>query len=142
MAGTGGRGDCSAGSSRRSNQVDPIDRLDPVVLHHVVNTLGWSDLRPLQRAAINPLMDGEDTILLAPTAGGKTEAACLPMLSAMAEQGWSGTSVLYLCPLKALLNNLVPRIHSYAQWLGRSAALWHGDTKDSRRRRIRTESPD
>ncbi|MFJ5712281.1 DEAD/DEAH box helicase [Streptomyces sp. NPDC093105] len=121
---------------------DPVDRLDPVVLHHVVNTLGWPGLRPLQLAAIDPVMDGEDAVLLAPTAGGKTEAACLPILSAMTAGSWTGTSVLYLCPLKALLNNLVTRIEGYAQWLGRSAALWHGDTKESQRRRIRTERPD
>ncbi|MFH8288058.1 DEAD/DEAH box helicase [Streptomyces antibioticus] len=121
---------------------DALDRLDPVVLHHIVNTLGWPDLRPLQRAAIAPLMDGQDAVLLAPTAGGKTEAACFPLLSAMTEQKWVGTSVLYLCPLKALLNNLVGRVDSYAQWLGRSAALWHGDTKESQRQRIRTEAPD
>ncbi|MFI8081470.1 DEAD/DEAH box helicase [Kitasatospora sp. NPDC086009] len=121
---------------------DPLDRLDPVVLHHIVNTLGWPDLRPLQRASIGPLMDGEDAILLAPTAGGKTEAACFPMLSAMAENRWTGVSVLYLCPLKALLNNLVTRVDSYAQWIGRRAALWHGDTTESQRRRIRTDPPD
>ncbi|MBO8189774.1 DEAD/DEAH box helicase [Streptomyces spirodelae] len=121
---------------------DPVDRLDPVVLHHVVNTLGWPDLRSLQRAAIDPLMDGEDAILLAPTAGGKTEAACLPVLSAMSAQGWSDTSVLYLCPLKALLNNLVTRVDAYAQWLGRRAQLWHGDTTESQRQRIRTDPPD
>ncbi len=119
-----------------------MDRLDPVVVHHVVNTLGWPDLRPLQRAAIHPLMDGEDAVLLAPTAGGKTEAACLPILSAMSEQQWSGTSVLYLCPLKALLNNLVTRVDGYAQWLGRRAALWHGDTRESQRQRIRADRPD
>ncbi|WP_217146935.1 DEAD/DEAH box helicase, partial [Streptomyces sp. AC627_RSS907] len=121
---------------------DPVDRLDPVVLHHVVNTLGWPDLRPLQKAAVGPLMDGEDAILLAPTAGGKTEAAAFPLLSAMRENRWTGISVLYLAPLKALLNNLVHRVDSYAQWLGRRAALWHGDTGESVRRRIRTESPD
>ncbi|MFE5215120.1 MULTISPECIES: DEAD/DEAH box helicase [unclassified Streptomyces] len=121
---------------------DPVERLDPVILHHVVNTLGWPDLRPLQRAAIDPVMDGEDVVLLAPTAGGKTEAACLPILSAMSSQSWTGTSVLYLCPLKALLNNLVTRVDGYAQWLGRRAALWHGDTKESQRQRIRTDRPD
>lgn len=121
---------------------DVLDRLDPVVLHHIVNSLGWPDLRPLQREAIAPLIDGEDAVLLAPTAGGKTEAACFPMLSAMAQHKWTGTSVLYLCPLKALLNNLVTRVDSYAQWLGRRAALWHGDTKQSQRQRIRTERPD
>ncbi|WP_432011650.1 DEAD/DEAH box helicase [Streptomyces cucumeris] len=128
--------------SDASDTDDPVDRLDPVVLHHIVNTLGWPDLRPLQRAAISPVMDGEDVVLLAPTASGKTEAACLPVLSVMTEQQWTGASVLYLCPLKALLNNLAPRVHTYAQWLGRRAALWHGDTKESQRRRIRTDPPD
>lgn len=121
---------------------DVTDRLHPVLLHHIVNTLGWPDLRPLQRAAIEPLMDGSDAILLAPTAGGKTEAACFPLLSAMEQQRWTGVSVLYLCPLKALLNNLVHRVDTYAQWLGRRAELWHGDTTDVQRRKIRTNPPD
>ncbi|WP_330281711.1 DEAD/DEAH box helicase [Streptomyces sp. NBC_00588] len=130
------------GKGAGGEPTDVLDRLDPVVLHHIVNTLGWADLRPLQRAAIVPLMDGQDAVLLAPTAGGKTEAACFPLLSAMTEQKWTGTSVLYLCPLKALLNNLITRADSYAQWLGRRAALWHGDTKESQRQRIRSEGPD
>ncbi|MFG2905832.1 DEAD/DEAH box helicase [Kitasatospora sp. NPDC048286] len=134
------------GSEQRESDgegpANPIDRLDPVVLHHIVNTLGWPDLRPLQRAAIAPLMDGNDAVLLAPTASGKTEAACFPVLSAMAQHRWTGISVLYLCPLKALLNNLVTRVDSYAQWLGRRAALWHGDTTESQRKRIRTDPPD
>ena len=134
--------DLPAAQDPSDEGTDVLDRLDPVVLHHIVNTLGWPDLRPLQRAAITPLMEGQDAVLLAPTAGGKTEAACFPLLSAMTEQKWTGTSVLYLCPLKALLNNLVVRVDAYAQWLGRRAALWHGDTKESQRQRIRAESPD
>src|ERR1044072_2955833 len=101
-----------------------MSRLHPALVHHVVNTLGWRTLRPMQEQAVEPVVDGHDAVLLAPTAGGKTEAACFPLLSAMAEQKWTGTSVLYLCPLKALLNNLVVRVDSYAQWLGRRAALW------------------
>ena len=116
--------------------------LHPAVLHHVANTLGWPGLRPLQEAAVEPLLAGEDALLLAPTAGGKTEAALFPLLSAMHEQQWAGTSVLYVCPLKALLNNLAPRVHGYAQWLGRSAAVWHGDVGAGERRRIRRERPD
>ncbi|PPJ31749.1 ATP-dependent helicase [Nocardia nova] len=119
-----------------------IERLDPVLVHHIVNSLGWPDLRPLQRDSIGPLLRGDDAVLLAPTAGGKTEAACFPMLTAMSAGNWTGVSVLYLCPLKALLNNLVTRIDTYAQWLGRRAALWHGDTSESKRNRIRREPPD
>ncbi|ONH21851.1 DEAD/DEAH box helicase [Pseudofrankia asymbiotica] len=118
------------------------DLLHPVVLHHVVNTLQWPGLRPLQEAAVAPLLAGADALLLAPTAGGKTEAAAFPTLSRMAAENWRGTSVLYLCPLKALLNNLAPRLETYTGWLGRRAAVWHGDVSASRRDRIRRERPD
>ena len=47
--------------------------------------------------------------------GGKTEVAAFPLLSAMVDQDWQGVSVLYVCPLCALLNNLQPRLHDYAQ---------------------------
>ncbi|MEV7624496.1 DEAD/DEAH box helicase [Actinoplanes sp. NPDC089786] len=116
--------------------------LDPVLLHHIVNTLGWPDLRPLQRDAVAPLIAGEDALLLAPTAGGKTEAAIFPILTRMAAERWTGTSVLYLCPLKALLNNLEPRLERYADWTGRRVALWHGDVTSSKRRAILVARPD
>lgn len=50
--------------------------------------------------------------------------------------------MLYLCPLRALLNNVEPRLSSYAQWMGRSVGLWHGDTTSGRRERMRQEPPD
>ncbi len=118
------------------------EQLHPVLLHHIVNSLGWRALRPLQEAAVAPLLAGEDALLLAPTAGGKTEAAAFPLLSKMAFEGWRGTSLLYLCPLKALLNNLLPRLERYTEWLGRRAALWHGDVTAPRRRRILADRPD
>ncbi|MFF8788825.1 DEAD/DEAH box helicase [Streptomyces sp. NPDC015125] len=121
---------------------EPLDRLHPGVVHHVVNTLGWPGLRPLQEEAIEPLLDGADAVLLAPTAGGKTEAASFPLLSRMAAENWTGTSVLYVCPLKALLNNLLPRLETYTSWLGRTAALWHGDVSQPRRKRILRDRPD
>ncbi|MFV2126721.1 DEAD/DEAH box helicase [Micromonospora sp. LOL_013] len=116
--------------------------LHPVLTYHLVNSLGWRDLRPMQRAAVGPILAGADALLLAPTAGGKTEAAVFPLLSKMADAGWPGTSVLYLCPLKALLNNLLPRLERYADWLGRRAALWHGDVTPARRRAILASRPD
>lgn len=93
-------------------------------------------------AAIEPIMRGDDVLLLAPTAGGKTEAAFFPILSRMADEDWRGLSVLYVCPLRALLNNLEPRLASYGNWLGRSVGLWHGDTTTSVRRRMAQQRPD
>jgi ATP-dependent Lhr-like helicase len=50
--------------------------------------------------------------------------------------------VIYVCPLKALLNNLLPRLETYCGWLGRSVAVWHGDVTAAARQRILREPPD
>ena len=122
--------------------VHGFDRLHDSVRYHVVNSLGWPGLRPLQRESVAPIHDGRDCVLLAPTAGGKTEAATLPVLSRMLEEDWSGLSVLYLCPLRALANNLGPRLARYAGFVGRRAEVWHGDTSQGDRKRIRKDPPD
>lgn len=119
-----------------------FDRLCPAVQYHIANSLGWPALRPLQDEAAEPLLRGDDALLLAPTAGGKTEAAMFPLLSRMSFEEWRGTSVLYICPLRALLNNLEHRIGGYASWLGRTASVRHGDTAAGVRRRQTLEPPD
>jgi ATP-dependent helicase Lhr and Lhr-like helicase len=119
-----------------------FEQLHPALRYHIINSLGWGDLRPTQRDAIMPIHGGEDVLLLAPTAGGKTEAAMLPLLSRAARESWSDLSVLYVCPLKALLNNLEPRLARYTSFVGRRAALWHGDVGEAARRRILNDPPD
>lgn len=119
-----------------------FDQLHPALQHHIVNSLGWRELRPFQEAVIPSILDGQHLIVLAPTAGGKTEAAFFPTLSRMLSDGWSGLSVLYICPIKALLNNLDVRLQRYCTLVGRRSALWHGDVKQSPRRRILREPPD
>lgn len=119
-----------------------FEALDPAIQHNIVNTLFWPGLRPLQDDSITTILDGGDALLLAPTAGGKTEAAVFPMLTRMQTHRWGGTSVLYVCPLKALLNNLGPRLADYAAWVGRNADVWHGDVTQSARGRITRERPD
>ena len=117
-------------------------RLHPALQHHIVNSLGWTSLRPLQERAIPPVLGGDHALLLAPTAGGKTEAAVFPLLSRMLTEGWSGLSVLYVCPIKALLNDLESRLRSYGALVGRRVELWHGDVGAARRRAIQRERPD
>lgn len=119
-----------------------FDQLHPAMQYHVVNSLGWSTLRPTQLAAIAPIHAGTHCLLLAPTAGGKTEAAAIPMLSRMLREDWPAASVLYICPIKALLNNLEQRLSHYAGLVGRRVEVWHGDISQSRKQRALKEAPD
>ena len=122
--------------------MDAFELLHPGVQYHLANTLRWNGFRPTQADAVSPVLAGDDALVLAPTAGGKTEAAMFPVLSRMAAEDWQGVSVLYVCPLRALLNNLQPRIDGYCRWLGRSAAVWHGDVGQAQRQKILVERPD
>lgn len=116
--------------------------LHPALQHHIVNSLGWRELRPFQSVIIPPILSGKHMLVLAPTAGGKTEAAFFPVLSRMLTEDWSGLSVLYVCPIKALLNNLDTRLQRYADLVGRRSAIWHGDVSASDKKRILKEPPD
>ena len=122
--------------------MNEFEQLHPSLQYHVVNTLGWSTLRPTQLAAIAPIHAGSHCLLLAPTAGGKTEAAAIPMLSRMLTEAWPATSVLYICPIKALLNNLEHRLTHYAGLVGRRVGVWHGDISQSRKNRALRDAPD
>ena len=104
-----------------------FDQLHPALQHHIVNSLGWRELRPFQDEVIPRVLGKKHLIILAPTAGGKTEAAIFPTLSRMLTEDWTGLSLLYICPIKALLNNLDIRLERYCKLLGRRSALWHGD---------------
>lgn len=81
-------------------------------------------------------------VVLAPTAGGKTEAAFFPVISQMLTEGWTGLSVLYVSPIRALLNNQEQRLQRYFELVGRRAACWHGDTSQGSKRRAVSDSPD
>ena len=119
-----------------------FDQLHPALQYHVVNSLGWTSLRPTQLEAIGPIHQGLNCLLLAPTAGGKTEAAVIPVLSRMLTESWPGVSVLYVCPIKALLNNLEIRLTHYAGLLGRRVQVWHGDVSTHRKKKTLGDPPD
>jgi ATP-dependent helicase Lhr and Lhr-like helicase len=121
---------------------DPFDRLSPAVRYQVANGLGWTGLRPVQALSTDAILDGANCVVLAPTAGGKTEAALLPLLSRMDVEDWRGVSVLYVAPIRALLNNQEARLHRLTGLIGRRAGKWHGDVKEPARRRMVNEPPD
>ena len=108
--------------------------LHPQLQKNIVQQLGWRSLRPVQEASIPPLLQGHDAVILAPTAGGKTESALFPLLSRVLEDNpGEGPNILYLCPLKALINNLLPRLQELARLASRDAFAWHGEVSQSAR---------
>ncbi len=122
--------------------VDPVMRLVPLLRGRVAERLGWADLRTAQKLAIDPILDGHNTLILAPTAGGKTEAAFLPLLSALYDEKAVAISGLYVSPLKALLNNQQPRLAALADMVGRTVFCWHGDVDDTEKDGFRRDPAD
>jgi ATP-dependent Lhr-like helicase len=98
---------------------------------------GWAELRDVQEAAIPAILPGDaDVIIAAATAGGKTEAAFLPVLSAIADDPGGGLRVLYVSPLKALINDQFDRLELLAADLEVPVHRWHGDVAASRKRAV------
>lgn len=121
---------------------EAFDRLHGALQYHIVNSMGWTGLRSTQADAVEPILAGKHCLILAPTAGGKTEAATIPVLSRMATEEWPGPSVLYVCPIKALLNNLESRLSRYAGFVGRTVQVWHGDVGQGAKARAKRTPPD
>jgi ATP-dependent helicase Lhr and Lhr-like helicase len=109
-------------------------RFPPRLQAAIVSRLGWTSLRPVQELAGQALLDGKNAIILAPTAGGKTEAAIFPLLATLMQHEPEGVGVIYIAPIKALLNNQAERLGNYTEMVGLRRFLWHGDIKDSQKR--------
>lgn len=102
----------------------------------IVHRLGFRSLRPVQDEAGAALLDGKNAVILAPTAGGKTEASMFPMLSMLVDDEPDSVGVLYIAPIKALLNNQAERLGTYTQMVGLDRFVWHGDTGASARKKF------
>ncbi|MDE0802947.1 MAG: exonuclease domain-containing protein [Acidimicrobiales bacterium] len=121
---------------------------------------GWTTLHDAQERAIGPIADGNrDVIISAATAAGKTEAAFLPICSVLTEardvvaaeaapdpweghDPWAppsvpppvGIEVLYLSPLKALINDQYDRLEQLCERSDIAVHRWHGDISSSAKR--------
>lgn len=89
---------------------------------------GWPALRPVQARATGPVLarDG-DVVITAPTAGGKTEAAFLPIVSHLASLEGDALRCLAIAPLKALINDQARRLQSLCESADLRIQPWHGD---------------
>ncbi|GHV91037.1 ATP-dependent helicase [Spirochaetia bacterium] len=100
----------------------------------------WDDLRDIQDDCIAAVLDRDEHILIAAgTASGKTEAAFFPVISALAEKKPPTVGVLYIGPLKALINDQGERLRPLAALGGIPLRLWHGDAPDNQKKKLLAE---
>ncbi|MBQ1708548.1 MAG: DEAD/DEAH box helicase [Bacteroidales bacterium] len=98
---------------------------------------GWKTLRGVQNAAGDAIFGTEDNVLLtASTASGKTEAAFFPILTLLDENPSQTVGVLYIAPLKALINDQFGRLDELCQEVGIPVTRWHGDVPQTQKRRL------
>lgn len=92
----------------------------------------WTSLRPLQVAAADHVFSSSEPLIIsAGVASGKTEAAFLPLLTALPAEPGFGFEVLYVAPLVALIDDQARRLEPMARAVGRKVTPWHGDIAQS-----------
>lgn len=113
-----------------------FERLSPFIKEFIYRQ-GWTDLREMQDDAIRVILDGSEDVLLAgATASGKTEAAFLPILTALDRAPASSVGVLYIGPLKALINDQFERLDALLSDAHIPVWPWHGDVSASLKNRL------
>ena len=97
----------------------------------------WEDLREIQKEACQVVWDTDDNLLLSSgTASGKTEAAFLPVLTELYHRPSRSVGVLYISPLKALINDQFKRLDQLLQESGLPVCKWHGDASRAEKDRL------
>lgn len=76
-----------------------------------------------QLVAIPPILAGENILLSAPTASGKTEAVVAPLVERRCPPGCEGLQLLYVTPTRALASDLYQRLGVPFEYLHLSLAV-------------------
>lgn len=105
-------------------------------IQHYIYDKGWSKLTRIQNASIKQIANTDHNLILsAPTASGKTEAAFIPAVNGV--EDWNtGLKIVYISPLKALINDQFQRISELCLYLDVPITRWHGEASQSEKRKI------
>ena len=113
-----------------------FDRLAPFVQEYIYRNK-WDELRDIQAEAIHAILDGSDHILISSgTATGKTEAALLPIITELHNNPPATIGVLYIGPLKALINDQFERLTDLLEASTIPVQSWHGDVAQRKKTRF------
>jgi len=109
-------------------------------IQHWIWQAGWTELRDIQESSIPLIVEGiHDVIIASATASGKTEAAFFPILTRFLAQQERKASVIYISPLKALINDQWTRLEQLCDLLEIQVIPWHGDISEARKKRFLKE---
>ncbi|HKQ49469.1 MAG TPA: DEAD/DEAH box helicase [Phycisphaerae bacterium] len=99
--------------------------------------MGWTELRSIQAQAIHHILESSGhCIIAAETAGGKTEAAFLPILSNIGDEPPGSVRAMYVGPLRALINDQFRRVEDLCNHLEMPVFRWHGDVEASSKKKL------
>ncbi len=110
-------------------------------VQRAIYEMGWKEIREVQQEAIRTVYQTDNHLLVcAQTAGGKTEAAFLPVISKLADEPKDSVQAIYVGPLKALINDQFRRLEDLCEHLEIPVHRWHGDVPGNQKKRLR-ENP-
>ena len=113
-------------------EADRIFGLFPDFIKEFIYSHSWQELRAVQIAAAHTIFETENNLLLtSSTASGKTEAAFFPILARLCDEPPSTVGVLYIAPLKSLINDQFGRLDELLDQTGIKVTHWHGDVPQS-----------
>ena len=96
----------------------------------------WSVLREVQIEACEAILDTDKHVIIASgTASGKTEAAFFPILTLLEKKPSNSIGVMYLGPLKALINDQFQRLDELLGEQDIPVWPWHGDVSQAVKRK-------
>lgn len=105
-----------------------FERLAPFLQEYIYSQ-GWEELKYIQTKSCEIIFNTDKNLLISSgTASGKTEAVFLPILTQLYnEEDVNGVSVLYISPLKALINDQFLRLEDLTKESDINVLKWHGD---------------
>lgn len=93
----------------------------------------WKDLTSIQKSTIPRFRENKDMLVIAPTASGKTESVLIPVFDDILKNNLEPMSVLFVSPLKALINDTYGRVEFWCNEFDLTVTEWHGDVSASQK---------
>lgn len=116
--------------------MDVFSRLAPFIQDFIYQSK-WEELRGNQVAACDVIFDSDDNLLLSSgTASGKTEAAFLPVLTELYNKPSKSIGIMYISPLKALINDQFKRLEQLLIDSHIPVTKWHGDASLTKKNKL------